>query len=184
MRFACQILPFYNNIRWLSWRILNDMKIGKKTLLNILNTVFIVSTVCPWSSDQFYIVSNYIKWFTTSWTYSMSRKYCLFLYCEYTMKFRQDFLGSLYLKGLVQFSLCTWYNIQINKTSWTDRNYYIYSTYDESEINKNTTLQNYRLINMYCMSKKSFPLLYSKYTVCQRPSKFLNKMDQSLLDMQ
>ena len=46
------------------------------------------------------------------------------------------------------------------------------------------TLQNCHLINMYCMSKKSFPLLYSKYTVCQRPSKFLNKMDQSLLNIQ
>ena len=86
MRFACQILPFYNNIRWLSWRILIDMKFGEKNpLLNILNTEFIVSTVCPWSSDQFYIVSNYIKWFTTSWSYSMSRNSCQFLYCEYTM---------------------------------------------------------------------------------------------------
>ena len=29
-------------------------------------------TVCPRSSDPFYIVCNYIKWVTTSWTYSMS----------------------------------------------------------------------------------------------------------------
>ena len=27
------------------------------------------NTVCPGSSDPFYIVTNYIKWVTTSWTY-------------------------------------------------------------------------------------------------------------------
>ena len=30
------------------------------------------NTVCPRSSDPFYIVSYYIKWVTTSWTYSIS----------------------------------------------------------------------------------------------------------------
>ena len=29
------------------------------------------TTVCPRSSDPFYIVSYYIKWVTTSWRYSM-----------------------------------------------------------------------------------------------------------------
>ena len=29
-------------------------------------------TVCPSSSDPFYIVSYYIKWVTTSWTHSIS----------------------------------------------------------------------------------------------------------------
>ena len=29
-----------------------------------------VSTVCPGSSDPFHIVSYYIQWVTTSWTYS------------------------------------------------------------------------------------------------------------------
>ena len=28
-------------------------------------------TVCPRSSDPFYIVSYYIKWVTTSWTHSI-----------------------------------------------------------------------------------------------------------------
>ena len=28
-------------------------------------------TVCPKSSDPFYMISYYIKWVTTSWTYSM-----------------------------------------------------------------------------------------------------------------
>ena len=27
-------------------------------------------TVCPRSSDPFYVVTHYIKWVTTSWTYS------------------------------------------------------------------------------------------------------------------
>ena len=30
----------------------------------------LTNTVCPRSSDPFYIVSYYIKWVTTSWTYS------------------------------------------------------------------------------------------------------------------
>ena len=36
------------------------------TYLNDLKT-----TRCPRSCDPFYIVSYYIKWVTTSWTYSM-----------------------------------------------------------------------------------------------------------------
>ena len=32
-------------------------------------------TVCPRSSDPFYIVSYYIKWVTTSWTHS-----CIFIH--------------------------------------------------------------------------------------------------------
>ena len=32
-----------------------------------------IHTVCPRSSDQFYIVSYDIKWITTSWTYSIWR---------------------------------------------------------------------------------------------------------------
>ena len=36
-----------------------------------LQTIF-AFTICPRSSDPFYIVSYYIKWVTTSWTYSMS----------------------------------------------------------------------------------------------------------------
>ena len=30
-----------------------------------------IYTICPASSDPFYIVSYYIKWVTTSWTHSM-----------------------------------------------------------------------------------------------------------------
>ena len=30
-------------------------------------------TVCPRSSDPFYIVSYYIKWVTTSWTHSIKK---------------------------------------------------------------------------------------------------------------
>jgi len=34
------------------------------------------NTVCPRSSDQFYVVTYYIKWVTTSWT--DSRRYIMF----------------------------------------------------------------------------------------------------------
>ena len=33
-----------------------------------------IHTVCPGRSDPFYIVTYYIKWVTTSWTYSIVRK--------------------------------------------------------------------------------------------------------------
>ena len=31
-------------------------------------------TVCPRSLDQFYLVSHYLKWGKTSWTYSTKKK--------------------------------------------------------------------------------------------------------------
>ena len=33
--------------------------------------VILDGTICPWSSDPFYIVTYCIKWVTTSWTYSI-----------------------------------------------------------------------------------------------------------------
>ena len=33
-----------------------------------------VITVCPRSSDPFYIVTYYIKWVTTSWTHSLDKQ--------------------------------------------------------------------------------------------------------------
>ena len=37
-----------------------------------MGQISILFTVCPGSSDPFYIVCYYIKWVTTSWTYCMS----------------------------------------------------------------------------------------------------------------
>ena len=39
--------------------------------------IFLIHTVCPRSSDPFYIVTNYIKWVTTSWTCSVFIKISL-----------------------------------------------------------------------------------------------------------
>ena len=36
------------------------------------------TTMCPRSSDPFYIVTYYMKWITTSWTYSMDGPPSLF----------------------------------------------------------------------------------------------------------
>ena len=33
--------------------------------------IYVPCTVCPRSSDPFYVVTYYIKWVTTSWTYSI-----------------------------------------------------------------------------------------------------------------
>ena len=38
-----------------------------------VDEVLPATTVCPGSSDAFYIVRYYIKWVTTSWTYSSLR---------------------------------------------------------------------------------------------------------------
>ena len=37
------------------------------------------ATVCPRSSDPFYVVSYYIKWVTTSWAHSIREPYYHFL---------------------------------------------------------------------------------------------------------
>ena len=50
------------------WNIFFYSWLFKKIDLN-LSTIY--TTVCPRSSDPFYIVSYYIKWVTTSWTYSI-----------------------------------------------------------------------------------------------------------------
>ena len=36
-------------------------------------TLHLYCTVCPGNSDPFYIVTYYIKWVTTSWTYSTTQ---------------------------------------------------------------------------------------------------------------
>ena len=51
-------------------------------------------TVCPGSSDPFYIVSYHIKR-TTSWTYSMSQKSCPILYSNLLYKNRQYCISYL-----------------------------------------------------------------------------------------
>ena len=45
------------------------MSTSKQTISK--NEKLNVCTVCPRSSDPFYVVFNYIKWVTTSWTDGM-----------------------------------------------------------------------------------------------------------------
>ena len=47
----------------------------------VANFYTVSSTVCPGSSDPFYIASYYVNWFTTSWTYSMKIP-CGIYWCE------------------------------------------------------------------------------------------------------
>ena len=46
-----------------------------------MNDPWYICTVCPGSSDPFYIVSYYIKWVTTYWTHSM---YCRIITLNYS----------------------------------------------------------------------------------------------------
>ena len=43
--------------------------------LTLSSSVSLLHTVCPGSSDPFYIVTYYIKWVTTSWTDSIVSNY-------------------------------------------------------------------------------------------------------------
>ena len=45
-------------------------------------------TVCPRSSDQFYIVTYYIRWDTTSWTYSIFHNVIDSVYRSYLLVIR------------------------------------------------------------------------------------------------
>ena len=47
--------------------------------------ITITHTVCPRSSDPLYLVSYYIKWVTTSWTYGrwVDGRY-IYIYIQYT----------------------------------------------------------------------------------------------------
>ena len=57
-----------------------------------------VYTVCPRSSDPFYIVGYYIKWVTTSWTYSTACP----LHC---VKFSYTHVKILVKKDILYFLL-------------------------------------------------------------------------------
>ena len=45
--------------------------LNSNALLNNFRLHELDCTVCPRSSDPFYVVTYYIKWVTTSWTYSI-----------------------------------------------------------------------------------------------------------------
>ena len=44
-----------------------------KCKMRLIKDIF---EICPVSSDPFYIVTYYIKWVTTSWTYSIYQDLC------------------------------------------------------------------------------------------------------------
>ena len=55
----------------------NSVNYCKKEIMKFLcsrhnNAIVLICTICPGSSDPFYIVTYYIKWVTTSWTHSIS----------------------------------------------------------------------------------------------------------------
>ena len=58
-------------------------------------------TVCPKSSDPLYMVSYYIKWATTFWTYSMVSAISLFSTPnEYKRKFQSQVALKSILTGI------------------------------------------------------------------------------------
>ena len=50
---------------------LNHVKIVVNSKMNEYQDKGLKTTVCPRSSDPFYTVTYYMKWVTTSWTYSI-----------------------------------------------------------------------------------------------------------------
>ena len=62
---------FYIYICNIAYKIINYTFLCEYHLFSYLHEFFVLlirSTVCPWSSDPFYIVTYYMKWETTSWT--------------------------------------------------------------------------------------------------------------------
>ena len=71
---------------------------------------WLLYTVCLRSSDQFYIVSYYIKWVTTSWTYRTTIPSCLpLLHILSFIMLWQQFIQTIYQlqSGANMFSLDT-----------------------------------------------------------------------------
>ena len=112
-------------------------------LISGLTIYTYIHTVCPTSSDPFYIVSYYIRWVTTSWTYSTSTcmsnldDKCFFFSTKYLEIYVVFFTFSLLLLpsflhgtwcahmteiGLLwekknRFDCCSW----SKQMSWTDQ---------------------------------------------------------------
>ena len=88
IQHGCAILPKGNPTYikiTVSKRLFTDYTLrvhGNKTLD--------LNTVCPESSDPFYMVTSYIKWFTTSWTDSI-------MYLQYTYKQRYGLDATIHL---------------------------------------------------------------------------------------
>ena len=74
--------------------------------------------MCQKSSDPFHIASYYIKWVTTSWTYSMSKLSNLFLLAQYKKKGRTSWTLSILLCSSDPFYIVSYY-IKWITTSWT-----------------------------------------------------------------
>ena len=92
-------LPIYPSLRTLYSCALYPDKPGKISgrpdILRI-HTHVIINTVCPWSLDLFHLLTDYIKWIRTSWTYcilliAVYVLSCQFLYSDSIQKNRQDF---------------------------------------------------------------------------------------------
>ena len=75
---------------------------------------FLVSTFCPRNYYPFYIISYYINWVTTSWTYSIIADPPTFFY-----RSRTWFTYTVCLRSLDPFHTVS-YNMKLVKTSWTD----------------------------------------------------------------
>ena len=63
-------------------------------------------TVCPSSSDPFYILSYYINWVTTSWTYSIFKK-ILFQISLKVFKFYFTLFSRSFCKETLSYFLST-----------------------------------------------------------------------------
>ena len=70
IRIFSDNLQEWRNVRSLSW----PGQVLRPVLCLPYGCVFVRDTVCPRSSDRFCIVTYYIKWVTTSWTYSKIKR--------------------------------------------------------------------------------------------------------------
>ena len=79
----CMITCFEVKLKKIFVKIMKSFYVRNKwqhIYMNIIVFYFpdLYLAICPISSDPFYIVSYYIKWCTTSWTYNIY-KYDVFL---------------------------------------------------------------------------------------------------------
>ena len=78
VRSAYQLCSF-KSLYGFNWNLIDNKILNLKSedsrfhpgIIKLTITSTHLCTICPGSSDPFYIVTYYIKWVTTSWTHSI-----------------------------------------------------------------------------------------------------------------
>ena len=97
------------------------------------------NTICPRSSDSFFIVTYYMRWVTAAWTHSMIQ----YIHCQ-----NMDLTTNLCIKGYSP-----------NMPNFKQK---VYNITELIAFTTKITVEAKNYLEVYCMAKNSCPYLHIK----------------------